>query len=129
MEQLWFHKIYSQMIFSFRLYCIKYRVFSFCPIQCNFTKTTSVDTHTLCFTNFDIWGCIFWVLAKMWEVAWFCFIQNSWLEPKYVLLIFIQILKRPIISSGSVMKKQWNRKKLLLHAFFFKWQRLASPDI
>ena len=42
-----------------------------------FTETTAVDTYTLCLTFFDIWGCVFWVLAKLWEVVWFCFIQTA----------------------------------------------------
>ena len=37
-----------------------------------------------------LWGCISWVLANMWEVAWSWFIQNSWLEPKKNLLMFLQ---------------------------------------
>ena len=77
MKQLLFHKFYPR---NFNFSPLLYKIQDFqekkqynpleCPIQYNFfTETTAVDTHTLCLTYFDIWGCVFWVLAKMCEVA------------------------------------------------------------
>ena len=99
MEKFLFHTFDPQMIFIFHLYCIKYRVFRKKTVKSTkvpnpmafFTETTAVNTHALYLTYFDIWGCAFWEWAKMWEVAWFWFIQNSWLKPKYMLFMFLQI--------------------------------------
>ena len=78
MEQLLFKKFYPQMIFIFHLYCIKYRVFR--------KKKTGKSTKMPNPMQFSHWnhrsrypysvlklfwhlGMLFWVLAKMWEVA------------------------------------------------------------
>ena len=86
MEQLLFTNFYPQMNFIFHLYCIKSRVFrrkivksTKMPIPMQFFHWNHRSRYTYYVLNlfWHLGICFFWVLDKMWEVAWFWFIQNK----------------------------------------------------